>query len=465
MSRGREGRASGLGGLASFGAVPARSWIPLAALVGAAALACAALREGTPLDPVLLEALVARTEAARELPLPRPVDARVLAHRQVRRVLAREIALSLPPGEIERTAEAGRALGLLGPEVDLGRALLDFGVEGLSGFYTPLWRRLYVVDLAPRPWRALAGPGPRPRRLEPGVLVHELTHALQAVHSDLMDVTLGLEGHDDLAFALGALLEGDALWASFRDQELRDAVPPPPPEELARDMSAAWAEAAYPDVPRILREPLVLQYPLGYALAVRLAARGGPAALDAALGDPPLSSEQLLHPERWLDPSRRDAPVFLELPEAAPAGCAEILRNGFGELGLRVWLAERRGARSAIASPAAGWDGDRMVAWRCPAGVAFAWWLRFDAPADAAELAAVAEDALAGLEAGLAGAPRVAAEGADVWISAGVSDADLARLRAEGAAREHADLAAFLAARPDVLERARSLRAAAGRGR
>jgi hypothetical protein len=437
--------------------------IATAFAAGAMALGCALLREGAALDPTLLEELVARTEAARELALPRPVDARVLAPGQVRRVLAREIALALEPGEIERTAEAGRALGLLAPDVDLGRALLDFGAEGLGGFYTPLWRRLYVVDLAGGPWRAIAGPGPRPRRLEAGVLVHELTHALQAVHSDLMDVTLGLQHDDDLAFALGALLEGDALWASFRDQELRDAAPPPAPAELARDMSAAWAEAEYPDVPRILRDPLVLQYPLGYALAVELAARGGSAALDAALRDPPLSSEQLLHPERWLDPAERDDPVFLELPEAPPAGCAPLLRNTFGELGLRVWLADRRGARSASESPAAGWDGDRMVVWRCPEGVAFAWWLRFDGPADAEEFAVVAEDALAGLEPGLAGAPRVATDGADVWIAAGLPDGELARLRAGGTARAHADLAALLAARPEVLARARALRTAVGR--
>jgi hypothetical protein len=433
----------------------------VAVLAAAAALACAAVGDGALLDPAILEPLVARTEAARGRALPRPVEARVLLPGQVRPLLARELAGALEPGEVARSAEAARALGLLAPGVDLERALLDFGVEGLGGFYTPLWNRLYVVDAGRVPWSPWRRPSPRPRALEPGVLVHELAHALQAAHSRLGDVTLGLREQDDLTFALGALLEGDALWTSHRDEELRLGTLPPTAEAYAADMSAAFAEAAWPAVPRLVREPLVLQYPLGYALALALAERGAAAALDQALADPPLSSEHLLHPERWLDPAARDAPTFLSLPEAPPPGCAPLAGAALGELGLRIWLAERRGTHSVRDAPAAGWDGDRVQAWSCASGAAFAWWLRFDGPADADEFAVVAEDAVAGLGPGLAGAPRVERDGADVWVSAGLPDAELARLRAEGRARVYPDLEAFLADHPDVLERARARRAAA----
>lgn len=444
--------------------MPDRRWRVAWSLLGVLVCACAALRDGTRLDPGVLAALVARTEAARERSLPEPIAARVLAPGQVRGVLARELAAALEPGEIARGAEAARALGLLAPEADLGASLLDFGAEGLGGFYTPVWHRLYVVDPAPAPWWGLFGPPSRPRHLPVDVLVHELAHALQAAHSNLMEVTLGLREQDDLAFALGALLEGDALWASFRDAELREGAAPPAPAEVARDMSAAWAAAEYPDVPRIVREPLVLQYPLGYALAVRLAARGGVAALDAALADPPLSSEQLLHLERWLEPATRDAPAFLLLPDAGPPGCAPLHRATLGELGLRIWLAELRGAQSAVASPAAGWDGDRLHVWRCADGAAFAWWLRFDAPAEAEEFAVVAGDALAALGPGLVGPPRLERSDTDVWISSGLATEDLARLRVGGRAEVPSDLAALLAAHPEILARARALRgAAAGR--
>jgi hypothetical protein len=287
--------------------------------------------------------------------------------------------------------------------------------------------------------------------------VHELAHVFQAAHSRLGDVTLGLRDQDDLGFALGALLEGDALWTSHRDAELREGTPPPSAEAYALEMGASWAEAAYPDVPRLVREPIILQYTLGYALAVQLAERGGAAALHAALLDPPLSSEQLLHPERWLDPATRDAPTFLALPETPAGGCEPLAAATVGELGLRIWLAERRGGASAREAPAAGWDGDRVQAYQCAEGIAFAWWLRFDGAADAQEFAVVAADAVQGL----ADEPRVDRAGADVWISAGLPEAERARLRAEGRAHERADLGAFLAAHPDVIERARERRASA----
>jgi hypothetical protein len=226
----------------------------------------------------------------------------------------------------------------------------------------------------------------------------------------------------------------------------------------ANDLTPEWAEAEYPEVPRILRDPLVLQYTLGYALATELVARGGTAALDAALADPPLASEALLHPERWLDPARRERPVFLELPARAPEGCSAPVHNTLGELGLRVWLAERRGAASERERPADGWDGDRLAVWRCGERAAFAWLVRFSSPREAREFAVVAEDGLHGLASPLAGEPGLIVDGADVWISAGVSGEERAALRDGVTASTPRDLAEWLSSHPDVLERAHRVR-------
>ena len=430
----------------------AAAWV----LVGA--LACALALEGAPLERASLEGLMARAERARGLGFGSPVSARVVAPRELRGLLARELEQALEPGELEGAEWSARSIGLLPIDTDLRRALLDFGGVGLGGFYSALRGRLYVLG----PRRGLLGRLRRapvePRPPDEVTLLHELAHVLQDRHSSLLDVTLGVRENDDLIFAVGAFLEGEALWTGFRDQELRAGAAPPAPEAYAAEMSPAWADAEYPDTPRILREPMVLQYPLGYALAAALAARGGTPALDAALRDPPLSSEQLLHPARYLEGGRRDPPALLELPERAPQGCQTLYRNSLGELGLRIWLAERRGGASERARPADGWAGDRLVAWRCGERAAFAWLVRFDAPAEAREFAVVARDALATLEAPLAGTPELQVLDADVWLTAGLPSALRDELRAGVRARAYPDLASYLAEHPEVLTRARELR-------
>lgn len=110
---------------------------------------------------------------------------------------------------------------------------------------------------------------------------------------------------------------------------------------------------------------LLQQYRAGYGLALALVARGGVPALDAALADPPLSSEEVLHPERYLGGRRPLA--WLALPDP-PAGCTRRAANRLGELGVRVWLREAGVDPAQAGAAADGWDSDRAVLWSCRGG-------------------------------------------------------------------------------------------------
>jgi len=405
---------------------------------------------GERLEAELLATGRARAERARGLELPGPVEARRVEPGEVRSLLERELAAEAPAPELESAGEAYASLGLLPPDIDLRRVLLEFAAAGVEGFYSPRRQALYLVEA-----REDSSSGP-PALRDPTVLVHEFAHALQSAHSSLDEATLGLREHSDLTFALGALLEGDALWTVYRDLEREEGIPLPAPEALAREMEQAWSGPEWSRVPRAVREPLVLQYPLGYALVHRLTQEGGTAALDAALAAPPLSSEQLLHPERYGDPTQ--TPRFLELPDVAPAGCVLRHRDTLGELGIRLWLAERRGAGSAVERPADGWEGDRLEAWDCAEGAVFAWVVHLEDPAEARELAVVATDAVRGLGEGLAGPAEVTTAGSRVLVSAGLEAPARQRVLVDTEESRYADLGAFLAAHPEILERARRLR-------
>jgi hypothetical protein len=340
----------------------------------AVAVACTA---GVPalLPPEALWPLQGRAERARGLRFGKPIQARLVSRGKVETLLAKTIGRIYSPELCRNDERVKKTLGLLPADADLWEALLEFQSSAVVGFYAPLDGQLYVVAEPGREGgESLLGAG------VDQVLVHELVHALQGIHTDLIDVTLGLLDHDDLTFAIGALLEGDATWAGYRDEALSYGLPIPPPEQVASEFAVDWPGREHRDVPRLVREGLVLQYPAGYALVTQILEAGGVAALDAALLDPPLSSEDVLHPERYLEPSRRGPLLFLQLETGriAPSSeCTTVGANTFGEFGLRIWAQERGMGRTEAVAAAEGWDADRAVVFDCPTGRAFAWLMQW----------------------------------------------------------------------------------------
>ena len=393
-------------------------------------------------EPVLAS-LVARVERARGLRFTRPVDARTLLAAQVPGVLEAQLSAVYGPGFFARDAALKVAVGLLPAGTDVRSSWLALQSEVVAGFYSPLLRRLYVVVPPGSAQPLLDGSGQ-------AIAVHELVHALQDAHFDLLQVAMGLVEHDDVAFAIGALAEGDALRTAFVDHELREETAPPDPVRFAATFAQGWSGDE--EQPRWVVRSLLEQYPLGYALADSLAAAGGNGALDAAFRDPPLTSSALLHPERYLRGRgpRLAKPDLRALPDPGP-GCERVTANGFGELGVRVWLQEHDVMADA-SSIADGWKGDRAVVWRCAQGQAFVWRIDFDTDAAAARFQAVAWLSAGGLE--------VTRQGHRVLLFGAVGEATR-QAALDAPLRRFADLAEFLAAHPEIRERAAELRARA----
>ena len=110
----------------------------------------------------------------------------------------------------------------------------------------------------------------------------------------------------------------------------------------------------------------------GVAYVATLHAAGGWQAVLAAFGQPPTSTEQLLHPRKL----GTDFPVNVELPPWPDdsANAEQIQDDVVGELAIERILRER-GYDDAVASKAAaGWDGDRLGMWRLPDGESVLVW-------------------------------------------------------------------------------------------
>jgi len=254
-----------------------------------------------------------------------------------------------------------RALGLVGDKVDLGE-VAKRQVGDIVGFYNAKKKALYVRGVAPTPYAK-------------EVLVHELTHALDDQHFGLDRPGLS-DSSDDSGPAFEALAEGNALrveqqWYESRSQDERDAI-----DGADSSGSPAPADGAKPDVfTRLMAFP----YAVGLPFVEAVLAAGGQARLDAAFRHPPVSTEQVLHPDRFL---AGEAPR--KVP--APAAGGKILDEGsLGELGL-ILVTGTANPRSGSLRASEGWAGDSYRAWTKGDKTCIRWNIEMDTENDTREL-------------------------------------------------------------------------------
>lgn len=311
------------------------------------------------LDPsmaAVIEDLKAFVSSVRGLPFLEPVDVAVLDNGAFRRSLSG----GEPTEESDADVAVGvlRALGLLEGAGDIGPAG-DLDADTVAGFYDTETRELVVR-------------GPQLTPFVRQVLVHELTHALDDQHFDLEPDLVD----DEAALAFEALVEGNAVVVESRYL----ASVSPDEREAARAEEDATFGGSGGGVPDIVAELGAFPYRDGPRLVGALLDAGGQARLDAAFDEPPTTTAEVLHPRRFLDnPGRaRVGPVAAE---------GRVVDGGvLGELILRLMLVQSMPSERASRA-AAGWAGDRYVAWTAGPRTCVRATVVLDSPAEATELA------------------------------------------------------------------------------
>jgi hypothetical protein len=336
--------------------------------------------------------------AIRGLAFTEPVEMDVKRPETLRAYLVDILDQDYSPEDIRDLARVYAMLGLLPPGFDLREALLHLYTAQIAGFYDPRTHRLYLVD----PPAAEIPPSIEVlqfliRRDLVGemLLAHELTHALQDQTSQALAAADDPE-NDDRALAIRAVVEGDATLAGFaytlgglREDALMSLVDRlgAIPNELA---------AVLPDTPPVLREPLVFQYSQGARFTAWAYFRGGWPAVDALLRHPPVSTEQVLWPERFFQ--HPDAPTRVGLgglEDYRDGGEWRLLEeNTIGELVMRIQIAGLLGEERAEWS-ARGWDGDRYAAFARGDEAHLFWLSSWDSERDAREFFDAEREALA----------------------------------------------------------------------
>jgi hypothetical protein len=378
----------------------------------------------------VVESLMKAAERVRGLRFVRPVPVLV----QDADAIMAYVDSQVEEAELERARLVYTALGLLPAELDVRALLLRLMGEQVVGYYDIEAHRLIVRDDVMKAFEGRRSGAHVDVDEARVVLVHELVHALQDQHLGL-SANIDKNRDSDAESAYRALIEGDATLAMIafaHDRDARQLSELTSDPASVRNLSALvrsspLAGSELGSAPAIVRVPLLSAYVDGLGFAANLHGDGGWGRVDRAHADPPVSTEQVLHPERFV---HHDAPLRLRLPEPATTlgdGFELVHEDTLGELELGVYfgLGGNAGARAAI-----GWAGDRLYALRDQAGeTAIVWLTAWDDEERAVRALRAAERVQSASDAALRAQQLLVRNGRALLIARGVPAARQPPLR------------------------------------
>ena len=340
-------------------------------------------------ERAIIRGLMDDAASVRSLPFLQEVPAEIQDEARIRAFVEADI----DPVELREARDLYTSLGLLPTDVDLEALLLEVLGEQIVGYYDPKGQRLVVRDDV---MRSLARSSVDEARV---VLVHELVHALQDQHLRL-GVLNELERDSDAENAYHALVEGDATLAmvayvlNSQGTQLRDITDDPQLLQRFFESGAPTSGAdALDRAPAILRVTLMAPYTRGALFCGDRHRLGGWRSVDGAHALLPISTEQVLHPEKY---QAGELPDVVPLPTGRALealGFVRTIEDTLGELELSIYLAQGTSSDQDLAA-AAGWSGDRLAIYsRADAPSAAVWWTSWDTEADAREAEQAAQRA------------------------------------------------------------------------
>ncbi len=279
----------------------------------------------------------------RGLPFKTPVDYNVVTRKEIQKVVSTKLAETFSEQEFRNISAALSRLGLLPEGYPLRESYIALLGEQIAAFYDQHQHKLFMFEDA-----SLDNAQNRV------ILSHELTHALQDQHFNLLRLPLEIKDNDDRAIASSALVEGEAT-VVMSDYMLRNLSLRALKDNVASSFSQNMDQLK--NAPRYLREELVFPYLRGQEFCGALLEHGGYDEISRAFAHPPVSSSQILHPQKYLAEPRQD-PVLVQWPDTSLDGKKPDLDNVLGELGIRIQLGDEGKAGETIA---AGWQGDRYL--------------------------------------------------------------------------------------------------------
>ncbi len=283
-----------------------------------------------------------QVRAERLLPAPDIGAAQIIGRDELAAELRAIFDADYPQARRDADNVELRALGLLHEGQDVAELQLQLLGDQVIGFYNQHQRRMVVVS---------DGGVDAQARM---TYAHEYTHALQDAAFGIDALGTDAVGEDDRNLAHLSLIEGDAslvmvLWAIEHDPAgLGDTISGPVP-----DMSG---------IPDWMVAQLAFPYTAGANFVANLYQNGGFDAVDAAYADPPDSTEQILHTDKYVSGEAPVAVAETDVAAALGSGWTNVPSTTLGEGLLAIWLHHLGASQEDADNAARGWGGDRASA-------------------------------------------------------------------------------------------------------
>lgn len=329
----------------------------------------------TVISPVLEQQLIGIEtfiSQRRELPILTPVIRQFPTREEAIAFLVANTEEELPPEDANREGLFYRALGFIPADFELRQFIGEFLGDQVAGYYNTQDKTMNTILFSGGEL------GDSLPFFEQVIYAHEFTHALQDQHFDLQTLFESIDANADQASAVQALIEGDATYMmqAYTFYAIQNNLVNPA-EALSADIDTDTPEGT----PQIFISEVNFAYLEGLTFINTIQGRGGWNAVNDAFANLPQSTEQILHPQKYID---GEAPIVVELADMLPIlgdGWEYVVTRTVGEFYLREYLDIH--LRAPIARDAAtGWGGDSMAIYYHPDTNSVAWMMgiAWDAP-------------------------------------------------------------------------------------
>jgi hypothetical protein len=245
-------------------------------------------------------------------------------------------------------------LGLLPAGFDLKDFYIKLYSEQIAGYYDNETKDMYVVSD-----EGFNG-------TERMTYSHEFTHVLQDQNYDIRDGLKDNEDyckdHTEYCAAVTALIEGDA---TLSEQYWLYKYGTDKDKKQIQDFQNSYTSPVYDSAPAYMKQDFLFPYQYGLEFVSDLYMKNKWTAVDNAYKDPPVSTEQIMHPDKY--PS--DVPVKVSLPDFSGVLGKEWRLaddNEMGEWYSYLILAYGRDSKFQLDTDTAktatdGWGGDHYA--------------------------------------------------------------------------------------------------------
>ncbi len=250
----------------------------------------------------------------------------LITREQVNQYLKEQIKESVKPDEIKAEEVTLKKFGFAPANFDLRQTTIDLLTEQAAAFYDFKRKKLFISDWATVNMRDVA-------------LIHELAHALADQNYPIQKFTDKGSDNSEESLAREAVVEGQASWLMLEVGARRSGKTLADPQTAKEylETTGDTQQSDYPvfnNAPLYLRRTLMFPYDEGEKFQQAVFLHEGTQAFAQVFRDPPTSTSQIEHPERYFEHTPFTTP---NLPKPVKHAKAYV-SGALGELETRILL-------------------------------------------------------------------------------------------------------------------------------